>query len=79
MFAGVFFHIVFTQFSILTVRDEHDLVLEENRTELNQTVSKIHNRTELLKWFSFMVLNQIITNFSLKNQIIKLNRIKPNC
>jgi hypothetical protein len=48
-------------------RDGHGSAPEENWTELNQTFFKIHNnRTELLKWFCFIVLNQTITNVSLK-------------
>jgi hypothetical protein len=64
---------------MVEIRDGYGLVLEENQIKLNQTVFKIYNnrtklnclslklnRTELLKWFGFMVLNQTITNFSLK-------------
>jgi hypothetical protein len=72
------------------MRGGHGLILGENRNELNRTVFKIHNnrtelnclsyalnRTELLKWFGFIVLNQTITNFLLK-QIKILKKTERN-
>jgi hypothetical protein len=59
-------------------RDGHGLVLEENQSEQNQTVFKIYNnRTKLLKWFGFIILNQTITNFSLKKPNRTVNH-EPN-
>jgi hypothetical protein len=48
---NIFYPIIFI--SMGTTRDGHDLVLEDNRTELNQTVFKIHNNQTKLNCLSF--------------------------
>jgi hypothetical protein len=65
-------------------RGGHASALEDSRIKLNQIVFKIYNqtelcvsfepnRTELLKWFGFMILNQTITNFPLKIELFQFD------